>query len=84
MLREGGASSTPWPIGQSPASLEYWIVRLRGRWQRGWCHRTPLWTATTSKYDSAISPHVSREVWPARFALSYQRAQGMPGVRCAR
>ena len=32
----------------------------------------------------AISPLVSREAWPARSALSYKRAQGMPGARCAR
>jgi hypothetical protein len=40
--------------------------------------------AMTSRYDSAISPHVSREVLPLRSALLNQRAQGMPGVRCAR
>jgi hypothetical protein len=32
----------------------------------------------------AISPHALREVWPARSALSIQRAQGMPGARCTR
>jgi hypothetical protein len=36
------------------------------------------------KYSFAISPHVLREVWPARSALCNQRAQGMPGARCAR
>jgi hypothetical protein len=37
-----------------------------------------------NKHSFAISPQVSREVWPARFALSNQRAQGMPGARCVR
>jgi len=40
--------------------------------------------AMTGSYKFAISPRVSREAWPARSALSYQRAQGMPGARCAR
>jgi hypothetical protein len=36
------------------------------------------------KYSFAISPRVSREFLPERRALWYQRAQGMPGARCAR
>jgi hypothetical protein len=31
MPREGGASSTPWLLSLSLASLEYWIARFRGR-----------------------------------------------------
>jgi hypothetical protein len=40
--------------------------------------------AMTMGHTFAISPLVSREVWPVRSALSIQRAQGMPGARCAR
>src|ERR1700739_4272764 len=40
--------------------------------------------AMTAGYSFAISPHVLREVWPARSALSNQRAQGMPDARCTR
>jgi hypothetical protein len=35
-------------------------------------------------HSFAISPHLLREFYPDRSALSYQRAQGMPGARCAR
>ena len=37
-----------------------------------------------SRHTFAVSPRVSREVWPARSALCSWRAQGMPGARCAR
>jgi hypothetical protein len=40
--------------------------------------------AMTTKHTFAISPRVSREVLPVRSALLRQRAQGMPGARCAR
>jgi hypothetical protein len=40
--------------------------------------------AMTAGYTFAISPHVLREVWSARFALIQQRAQGKPGARCTR
>ena len=36
------------------------------------------------KHGFAISPRATREVWPARFALLIQRAQGMPDARCTR
>jgi hypothetical protein len=36
------------------------------------------------RHKSAFSRHVSPEFWPAHSALSKQRAQGMPGARCAR
>ena len=41
----------------------------------GWC---------VAKHSFAVSPHVLREVWPARFALRNQRARGMPDARCTR
>jgi len=34
MPREGGASSTPWRQRLDRNFPAYWIVRLRGRWQR--------------------------------------------------
>jgi hypothetical protein len=37
-----------------------------------------------SGHGFAISPHVSREVCLKVPLSEYQRAQGMPGVRCAR
>ncbi len=40
--------------------------------------------AMTAGHTSAISPRVSREVWPVRSALSNQRAQGKPGAGCTR
>jgi hypothetical protein len=36
------------------------------------------------EHGFTVSPHVLREVDPELPALSYQRAQGMPGARCAR
>jgi len=36
------------------------------------------------KHGFAISPRVSREFCHQRPALCNQRAQGMPGARCAR
>jgi hypothetical protein len=40
--------------------------------------------AMTASHSFAISPRVSREVCHPNPALSNQRAQGMPGARCAR
>jgi hypothetical protein len=36
------------------------------------------------RHNCTISPRIPREFWPARSALSIERAQGMPGARCAR
>ncbi len=47
-------------------------------------HRYKFQTAHACRRSFAISPRVSREFWPARSALFNQRAQGMPGARCAR
>jgi hypothetical protein len=41
-------------------------------------------TVSFDSYSFAISPRVSREFCQEHSALSSQRAQGMPGARCAR
>jgi hypothetical protein len=40
--------------------------------------------AMTPRYTSAISPHVFARVMPEASRPRNQRAQGMPGARCAR
>jgi hypothetical protein len=63
-----------WMPGSSPGMTSVFCVHTNLNFEQQAC----------SKHNSAISPHVSREVWPARSALCNQRAQGMPGARCAR
>jgi hypothetical protein len=40
-------------------------------------------TRAIERHSLAISPRGSREFYPELDALWYQRAQGMPGTRCA-
>jgi hypothetical protein len=44
----------------------------------------PISNSIICRRSFAISPHVLREFDPDRSALGNQRAQGMPGARCAR
>jgi hypothetical protein len=67
--------------------LGRWMdARIKSGHDECFCMHTDLISNSklVSKHNFAISPHVSREGWPAGSALSLERAQGMPGARCAR
>jgi hypothetical protein len=49
-----------------------------------WIASSRVLLAMTLRHDCAISPHAMREVFVYFPALSEERAQGMPGARCAR
>jgi hypothetical protein len=68
-----GISRSGWIAGSSPA-MTATSVRMS----------VPSPVRRTHKHSFAISPQVLREVWPARSALSNQRARRMPGARCTR
>ena len=55
-----------------------------GKKRRSRTHRLRIQISNSSRHSFAISPHVLREVCFEFPALSNQRAQGMPGARCAR
>jgi hypothetical protein len=47
-------------------------------------HEIRISNSAVSKHNCAISPHMLREVCSELPTLFNQRAQGMPGARCAR
>jgi len=76
ILRAGGGSSTPRPIGPVIGACGYWVTRpsaqLRTR------------RVTTTEYEAAFSRHTLPEVCIFFSRPPNQRAQGRPGARRTR